>query len=158
MSQTVDTNVLVNASNETSPHYERANALISYLSSGPQLAVLLWPTVLGYLRIVTHPRIFPTPLTNEDAAANISDLLQQPNILPGGEEVGFWDTYQKVAAPLKPRGNLVPDTHLVALMHQQGVSTIWTADRDFRKFDGITALNPFDDRFNDGFSWTPQVR
>jgi predicted nucleic acid-binding protein len=52
---------------------------------------------------------------------------------------------------LKPRGNLVPDAHLVALMQQQGVATIWTADRDFRKFDGITVLDPFSDRYRDGF-------
>jgi len=28
-------------------------------------------------------------------------------------------------------------------MRQQGVSTIWTADRDFRRFSGIAVRNPF---------------
>ena len=40
-------------------------------------------------------------------------------------------------------GNLVPDTHLVVLMRQHGVKEIWTGDRDFRKFDGIVARDPF---------------
>jgi toxin-antitoxin system PIN domain toxin len=151
VSQTVDTNVLVYASNEDSPRHERSRALIDVLSAGPRLTVLLWPTILGYLRIVTHPGIFPNPLSHEDAVGNISGLLERPSIRCGSEEDGFWDVYRKVAAPLKPRGNLVPDAHLVALMQQQGVATIWTADRDFRKFDGITALDPFSDRYRDGF-------
>jgi hypothetical protein len=32
------------------------------------------------------------------------------------------------------------------------VSQIWTRDRDFRKFDGITLKDPFDDRYASGFS------
>lgn len=41
------------------------------------------------------------------------------------------------------RGNLVPDAHLVALMHQYGVRTIISHDRDFKKFDGIRVEDPF---------------
>lgn len=35
-------------------------------------------------------------------------------------------------------------------MHQHGISTIWTHDRDFRKFDGITVRDPFGDSSFDG--------
>jgi predicted nucleic acid-binding protein len=38
---------------------------------------------------------------------------------------------------------LVPDAHVVALMHQHGVRTIWTRDRGFRRFRGIEAHDPF---------------
>ena len=41
------------------------------------------------------------------------------------------------------RGNLVPDAHVVALMRQHGVSTIWSHDRDFVKFPGISVRDPF---------------
>jgi hypothetical protein len=40
------------------------------------------------------------------------------------------------------RANLVPDAHIAALMLQHGVGTIWTVDRDFRRFDGITTREP----------------
>lgn len=33
-------------------------------------------------------------------------------------------------------------SHVAALMHQHGVSTIFAADRDFRRFPGITAHDP----------------
>ena len=38
----------------------------------------------------------------------------------------------------------VTDGHLVSLMRQHGVGTIYTRDRDFRRFDGIRAEDPFD--------------
>lgn len=41
------------------------------------------------------------------------------------------------------RGDLVSDAHIAALMRQHGVTLIWTADRDFRRFDGLTARHPF---------------
>jgi uncharacterized protein len=43
-----------------------------------------------------------------------------------------------------PRGNLVPDAHVVALMLQHDVPTIYTHDRDFRRFDGIDVIDPLD--------------
>jgi len=43
------------------------------------------------------------------------------------------------------RGNLVPDAHLVALLLQHGVTTLWTHDRDFRSFEGARARDPFED-------------
>ena len=37
----------------------------------------------------------------------------------------------------------MPDAHLVGLMRQHGVGTIWTRDRDFRRFSGIKVRDPF---------------
>jgi hypothetical protein len=48
-----------------------------------------------------------------------------------------------VADDADARGNLVSDAHLVALMVQNGVGTIWTHDRDYRRFSGIEARDPF---------------
>ena len=42
------------------------------------------------------------------------------------------------------RGNLVPDAHLAALLIQNGVTTVWTHDRDFQKFPGIRVRDPFE--------------
>lgn len=43
-----------------------------------------------------------------------------------------------------PTGNVVPDAHLVALMLENDVRTIWTSDRDFRRFRGIEVRDPFE--------------
>lgn len=151
MSTTLDTNVLLYASNEDAPEHERARALLSHLAEGPSLVVLLWPTLLGYLRLATHPSVFSSPLTPAQAEDNVDSLLQRPHVRVAGEIDGFWSTYRRLAGTVGPRGNLVPDAHLVALMLQHGVSRIWTRDRDLRKFDGITVSDPFSDRYRAGF-------
>ncbi len=151
MSTTVDTNILLFASNEDSPRHGRARALVEHLAAGPSLVVLLWPTVMGYLRIATHRAVFPQPLSADEALANMTSLLARPHVRVVGEAPGFWDSYRKVATEVRPRGNVVPDAHLAALMHQHGVSLIWTHDRDFRRFDGITVKDPFNPHYARGF-------
>lgn len=45
---------------------------------------------------------------------------------------------------LTVRGNLVPDAHLAALLRQRGVPRLYTIDRDFRKFDFLEVIDPFE--------------
>ncbi|MEZ0363683.1 type II toxin-antitoxin system VapC family toxin [Mycobacterium sp. pUA109] len=143
MSQTFDVNVLVYATDRGSPFHGRAKALVERFLAGPELVYLLWPVAMGYLRIVTHPALLDTPLSPEVAAGNIEQLVARPHIRQVGESDGFWAVYRRVADAVRPKGNLVPDAHLVALMRQHGIATIWTHDRDFRKFEGITVRDPF---------------
>lgn len=142
MSVTVDVNVLVYASNEADPMHAPARALVEGLAGGPELVYLFWPVVVGYLRIVTHAGILPRPLAPATAAANVSALLGRPHIRAPGEADGFWDLYRATAGE-QARGNDVSDAHIAALMRQHGVATIYTRDRDFRRYDGIEARDPF---------------
>ena len=142
MSSTVDTNVLVYASNADDPRHEPALGLVRRLAAGPELVYLFWPVLLGYLRIVTHAAILPTPLAPSIAIANVEALLDRPHVRAPGELDGFWPIFRSVADD-RPRGNDVPDAHLVALMRQHGVRVIHSHDRDFRRFDGIDVRDPF---------------
>jgi predicted nucleic acid-binding protein len=58
------------------------------------------------------------------------------------EEERFWDHYREVTQAVPARGNLVPDAHLATLLSQHGVVTIYTHDRDFRKFDFLDVRDP----------------
>lgn len=143
MSFTFDANVLLYASDETSAHHARARAFLDRVASGDELVYLFWPTLMAYLRIATHPAIFERPLPPADAVGNVERLLSLPHVQTVGEHDRFWAAYRRVAAEADARGNLVPDAHLVALMLENGVRTIWTHDRDFRRFPGIETRDPF---------------
>ncbi|MGH3958083.1 type II toxin-antitoxin system VapC family toxin [Mycobacterium sp.] len=145
MSETFDVNVLVYATHRSSPFHDTARALVERFLAGPGLVYLLWPVALSYLRIVTHPTLLDAPLPPNVAAENIQQFVAQPHVRLVGEGDGFWPVLRRVADVVKPKGNLVPDAHLVALMHQHGIATIWSHDRDFRKFEGITVRDPFTD-------------
>lgn len=151
MSRTVDTNILVYATHTASPFHDRARELVEHLVAGPRLAYLLWPAVLGYLRIVTHPNILGSPLSTDEAMSNIEALVAPAHVRVAGEGNDFWPSFREVSSDVRPRGNLVPDAHIVALMREHGVSTIWSHDRDFRKFRGITVKDPFSEEHSTGF-------
>jgi toxin-antitoxin system PIN domain toxin len=142
MSATVDTNILLYAANADDESHQVARDLLGRLAGGPDLLYLFWPTIMGFLRISTHPAIFTDPHTPEQAAGAIAGLLQRPNVRAPAEQDGFWDIY-RATADNQTRGNHVPDAHLAALMRQHGVSIIYTRDRDLRRYETIDARDPF---------------
>jgi toxin-antitoxin system PIN domain toxin len=143
VAHTIDVNVLLYASDQASPMHDRAVELIDEIALGPEIVYLFWPTVMAYLRISTHPAVFDEPLAPSDAVSNIEQLLALPHVRSVGEGETFWHRYREVAGDVNPRGNLVPDAHIVALMLENGVRTIWSRDRDLRKFRGVTVKDPF---------------
>ena len=97
---------------------------------------------MGYLRISTHPSIFRAPLAPEQANENIEGLLSLHHVRLIREEEGFWEIYREVTREVVARGNMVPDSHLAALLKQHDVRTLYTADTDFRKFTFLDVRNP----------------
>ncbi|HEY0839673.1 MAG TPA: TA system VapC family ribonuclease toxin [Vulgatibacter sp.] len=149
MSFSIDANVLVYASNASSPNFERARRILVERSSDLGILYLSWPTLMAYLRIATHPGIFGAPLDPASALSNVQELLSRPWVRTLSEGEGFLDTYRSVTDGQVVRGNLVPDAHLAALLKQNGIRTVLTADADFRRFPFLDVRNPFLDVVNE---------
>lgn len=144
MTYAIDTNVLVYASVAESEFHDRAVKAIERLYEQDEIVYLFWPVVMGYLRVVTSPIPFREPITLERACQAVERLLSLPNVRSGTESGDFWRHFSELKDQLPIRGKLVPDAHIVALMRQHGVNRILTHDRDFRKFDGVRVIDPFD--------------
>lgn len=144
MSVTLDANILLYASDDNSPFHRRALELIDEVARGPQIVYLFWPTLMAYLRIATHPAIFARPLPLADARSNLDQLSGLPNVQIAGEQERFWRGLGDVLDDAAPTGNLLPDAHIVALMLANGVRTILTHDRDYRRFRHIEVQDPFE--------------
>ncbi len=143
MSFAVDVNTLLYASDEASPFHDRASRFLTERAAGAEIFCLAWPTVMSYLRMATHSGIFARPLTAEEAIKNVDALVRLPHVRVLAEEEGFWEAYQAVVRDTPARGNQVPDAHLATLLRQHGVSTLYTRDRDFRRFDFLRVIDPF---------------
>jgi toxin-antitoxin system PIN domain toxin len=143
LSFSCDVNVLLYASDSTSPVHDSALAFLKRATAGGDLFCLSWPTIMSYLRIATHPGIFKTPLSPKVALANVEALVAQPRVRLLSEEEGFLEVYRTVSDSFPVRGNLVPDAHLAALLQQHGVPTLYTRDADFRKFTFLDIKDPF---------------
>jgi hypothetical protein len=143
VSYSVDVNVLLYASDTSSPKHRAALRFLEERASDPDLLCVAWATLIAFLRISTHPHIFTRPLSPVEALGNIESLLSLPRTRVLSEGEGFLETYREVTAHFPVRGNLVPDAHLAALLRQHGVRRLYTADRDFRKFDFLDVADPF---------------
>jgi toxin-antitoxin system PIN domain toxin len=143
MSAAIDVNVLLFASDTASPLHLRAADFLERCATGPDVLYLAWSTVMSYLRISTHSAIFANPLQPEEAAHNAETLVRLPHVRMLAEEDGFWDLYREVTMTMPTRGNDVPDAHLATLLRQHGVATLYSHDRDFRKFDFLKVRDPF---------------
>lgn len=143
MSYSVDVNVLLYASDQSSGHHEAAKRFLESCATSAEVFCLAWPTLMSYLRIATHSRIFAAPLAPAEALSNIAALLALPQVRAISEMDGFLDAYAHAADKTIVRGNLVPDAHLAAILFQHGVGTLYSSDRDFLKFSTLTVRDPF---------------
>ena len=142
MSYSLDVNLLLYASDVSSPFHEKARGFLEACMNRRDVLYLSWPTLMGYLRIATHPSVFDEPLTPEEAMANVETLLGLSNTRCLVEEEGFWESYRATAGDTAVRGNLVPDAHLAALLRLHGIRTLHTHDRDFLRFDFLDVRDP----------------
>lgn len=97
--------------------------------------------VSGFVRIVTHPRIFRYPSSLTDALQFAEDLRGRPNrvaIAPGRDH---WRIFRRLCEEAGAKGNLVPDAWFAAMAIEHGCEWI-TADGDFARFSGLKWRRP----------------
>jgi toxin-antitoxin system PIN domain toxin len=97
----------------------------------------------GFLRIVTHPRVFKRPTPTDRALAFCEVLRGLPNAVPLAPGARHWQIFTRLCAGTGVRGNLVPDAYLAALAIETGGEWV-TTDGDFRRFHGLHVRHPLD--------------
>lgn len=137
----VDANLLLFAVDDESPYHDRSAAWLTALLNGGGRVGLPWESLTAFVRIATHPRASPSPLSPADAWQFVEDWLAAPTAwvpLPT-------DQHGAVLGGLVQRyrlaGNLVPDGHLAALAIEHGLE-LASADTDFARFTELRWVNP----------------
>lgn len=139
----IDTNLLLYAVNPSAREHRRARTLVEQWRHGDRTWFLTWSIIYEFLRVSTHPRVFPRPIGLREARAWINALLggRTDRILVATDRHG--EVLEQLAhTHAHVRGNLVHDFHIAALMVEHGVPEIRTTDADFRQFEGVRAVNP----------------
>ncbi len=143
MSYALDANVLIYASDASSSKHSAAREFLDSCAASEEVLYLAWPTLMAYLRIVTHPKIFRAPLAHDEALRNVEALCAMPQVQMLSEGDGFLGMYQEAAGTHPIRGNLVPDAYLACLLRSNGVRTLYTLDRGLRRFDFLRVKLPW---------------
>lgn len=138
----VDSNLLVYAHREDSPWYDAAYACIVELAEGQGPWAIPWPCIHEFLAIVTHPRIYTPPTPLEKALDQVEAWLESPSLVLLSESEDYWQQLRSMLQSGRVSGPQVHDARIAALCQQHGVSELWTIDRDFGRFPGLTVKNP----------------
>lgn len=139
--QIVDANVLLYAVNERSEQHDVAKAWLDQALSGRETVGFSWMVLLAFVRLTTHPAVFPDPLSIRDAAAIVRAWLAQPTAVVVEATARHVDVLEGLLSDLGTAGNLVNDAHLAALAIEHGADIV-SFDVDFSRFEGIRWLTP----------------
>ncbi len=136
-----DVNVLVYAFRPDLDEHAGHRAFMQGLVDGDEAFALSSIVLSGFLRIVTHPRIFSTP-DPIDAALAFTETLRASErtvmVEPGPRH---WEIFERLCREGSARGNLVADAYLAALAIESGCEWI-TTDRDYARFPGLRWRHP----------------
>ncbi len=97
----------------------------------------------GFLRIVTHPKIFTQPTPLPKAIAFCELLRSQPHATVLAPGPRHWQIFTRLCDEAGARGNLIPDAYLAALAIESESEWI-TTDGDYRRFRGLRLRHPLD--------------
>ena len=136
-----DVNVLVNAYRADAEHHDPCRAFLESAVSSPDAFGLTSIVLSGFLRVVTHPRVFKTPSPLSDALEFADTLRNQPPAEAVEPRQRHWDIFTALAEEVAAQGNLIPDAYLAAIAIESG-STWVSTDRDFARFSGLRWINP----------------
>lgn len=139
----IDTNVLVYAEIVNSLHHASARKLINELAQGSAPWAIPWPCAYEFLRIVTHPKVYHPPMDIKAAFQDLNNILASPSLTMLAETPTHASLLERVVRQSGATGNLIHDAHIMALCLEHGVIELFTGDRDFARFTGITVTNPF---------------
>jgi toxin-antitoxin system PIN domain toxin len=136
-----DVNLLVYAVDETSIFHADAKAWWDGTLSSTRIVGLCYPSLLGFIRLVTNRRVFESPLSVDDAVEYAEGWLALPNTTVVVPTARHWPL---LAALLKSAGvaaNLTTDAHIAALAIEHGY-TVYSNDSDFSRFKNLRWENP----------------
>ena len=138
----VDTNILMYAHRTDSPFHAPAAETVKRLAEGSGTWAIPWPCVHELLAIVTSPRIYRPPTTSTVALDYVDALFQSPTLVLLAETELHWKTLGPLVVAGRIAGGRVHDARIAAICLQHGVRELWSADRDFSRFPGLTVVNP----------------
>ena len=97
----------------------------------------------GFLRVVTHPRVFSPPTPIEQALEFANALRGQPNAVSIAPRERHWEIFAGLCRSAGVKGNLEPDAYLAALAIESGSEWV-TTDRDYSRFPGLRWRHPLE--------------
>jgi len=137
----IDVNVLVYAHREDAPGHPAYGAWLQETVRSVAPFGIADLVLSGFLRVVTHPRVFSVPTPMPVAIEFVRALRKLPNCVVVSPGDRHWEIFANLCDAAGVRGNLVADAYLAALAIESGCEWV-TTDRDYSRFPGLRWRHP----------------
>ena len=138
-----DVNVLVYAHRSDAVDHERYHAWLDGMLHSDVAFGISDAVLAGFVRVVTHSRIFTTPTPLDVALRFAETIRERPNAVPIAADSRHWRIFADLCRRAGARGNLIQDAYFAALAIESGCEWI-TTDRDFARFEGLQWRHPLE--------------
>ena len=139
-----DINVLVFAHNRGVPEHDLARAWWEETVNGAEPIGIDWSVVLGFVRLLSSPRVALRPQAPEALLARMSAILARPSVrlvTPGTRHA---ELMRELFRASGAGSGMVTDIHLAALAIELD-AVLATTDTDFARFPQLRTVNPLAD-------------
>jgi toxin-antitoxin system PIN domain toxin len=137
----LDVNVLVYAHREDAPGHDAYRAYLEAQLAAPSPFGISELVLSGFLRIVTHPKVFQPPTPLSDALAFAEAVRGRPNCVIFSPGPQHWELFSHLCMATNAVGNAIPDAYHAALALE--TSSEWiTTDRGFARFPSLRWRHP----------------
>ena len=138
----LDRNVLVYALVPGTERRERARHALTEHAEGTRPWALPCPCAYEFLRVVTHPAIFESPMPIDRAASWLQRILDSPSLSLLSESGRHPAIMRELLEESGATRNLVHDAQIAALCLEHGVREIMTGDTEFHRFPTLDVVDP----------------
>jgi toxin-antitoxin system PIN domain toxin len=137
----VDVNVLVYAHRTDAQEHPLYREWLESILNGEGAFATAELVLSGFVRVVTHPRVFKEPSPLSSALAFADEVRGRPNCIVVAPGERHWDIFTRLCREVSAKGNLVADAYLAALAIESGSEWI-TTDHDYARFPGLRWRHP----------------
>jgi toxin-antitoxin system PIN domain toxin len=137
----IDVNVLVYAHRQDSArHVEYLEWMENVVNGAEPFGI---PDIVfsGFLRVVTHPKVFNPPSDMKAALAFANQIRTRPNCVVVTPGANHWRTFTRLCEGAGIKRNLVADAYLAAMAIELDCDWI-TTDGDYARFTGLKWRHP----------------
>ena len=140
----VDLNVLLYAINQDAAHHTKLRRWWESALNAEEPIGLAWVVLLGFLRLTTNAKVFPKPLSAEQAIRKLDGWLAHANVRLVRETDEHWRILKDLVNQTGTAGNLTTDAHLASLAIAYGAVLV-SCDSDFSRFPKLRWEKPVQD-------------
>jgi toxin-antitoxin system PIN domain toxin len=136
-----DINLLVYAYNADAPLHLKAKEWWENTLNDGRPVGLVWAAMIGFVRLMTHPRVVLSPMCPTEATQRVRDWLAVPSVQilnPGPRHI---HVLESLLADLGVAAQLTTDAHLAAIAIEYQCE-LHSNDMDFGRFAGLRWVNP----------------